>query len=177
MAPWSGLEVLRLDTLLFCLRKKAKSRVENSIAVVGVTEALLIGNPFLNVILLKITSKCFQVYCLVIPNLNTVNNKKLLAFSGGFLFCMSLFRFDHLLEFYWMGVIGTELWINSGQAVVLMRLFLGWLQMLQATQSFMQSVQVRRDTTRRDQVQWVQVTPSMTLQPWLHSQTWIRKRG
>ena len=44
MAPWSGLEVLKLDTLLFCLRRKAKSRVENSIAVVGVTEALLIGN-------------------------------------------------------------------------------------------------------------------------------------
>ena len=44
MAPWSGLEVLKLDTLLFCLRRKTKSRVENSIAVVGVTEALLIGN-------------------------------------------------------------------------------------------------------------------------------------
>ena len=100
MAPWTGLEVLKLDTLLFCLRKKGKSRVENSIAVVGVTKALLIGNPFLNVIHLKITSKCFQVYCLAIPNLNTVNNKKLLVFSGGFLFCMSLFRFDHLLEFY-----------------------------------------------------------------------------
>ena len=44
MAPWSGLEVLKWDTLLFCLRRKTKSRVENSIAVVGVTEALLIGN-------------------------------------------------------------------------------------------------------------------------------------
>ena len=44
MAPWSGLDVLKLDTLFFCLRKKGKSRVENSIAVVGVTKALLIGN-------------------------------------------------------------------------------------------------------------------------------------
>ena len=51
MAPWTGLEVLKLDTLLFCLRKKGKSRVENSIAVVGVTKALLVGNSSLNLIL------------------------------------------------------------------------------------------------------------------------------
>ena len=57
MAPWTGLEVLKLDTLLFCLRKKGKSRVENSIAVVGVTKALLVGNSSLN---LTPTNKRFQ---------------------------------------------------------------------------------------------------------------------
>ena len=43
MAPWSGIELLKLETLFVCLKKKGKSRVENSIAVVGVRKALLIG--------------------------------------------------------------------------------------------------------------------------------------
>ena len=97
MAPWSGLEVLKLDTLLFCLRRKAKSRVENSIAVVGVTKALLIGNShsipinsysWKENIFSTMAWKCLQASCLVIQKQNTVKNKKFLGFSGTFLvFC------------------------------------------------------------------------------------------